>query len=264
MTASNDTDTDLEWEQWGLRDPYFGVITDPRFRRATLNAEARHAFFQSGVAHANHVIETVRQRVVPHFAPKRLLDFGCGVGRLVIPFAALAQEVVGLDVSPSMLEEARKNCADRQLRNVSLHLSDDDLSTAIGEFDLIHSSIVFQHIPVDRGRRIIAKLLTHLAPGGVGALQLTYSKTCYATTGGVPPPELSPPPVAVQRPRFPAPTPTGSRGDPEIQMNPYHLNQVMFLLQCAGVERLHLEFTNHGGELGVFLFFAITGPPVRL
>jgi hypothetical protein len=43
--------------------------------------------------------------------------------------------------------------------------------------------------------------------------------------------------------------------DPEIQMNPYHLNELFFLVQSSGVHRLHVEFTNHGGELGVFLFF---------
>src|ERR1044072_2170139 len=38
----------------------------------------------------------------------RVLDFGCGAGRLSQPLAEHADEVVGVDVPPPMLEVARK------------------------------------------------------------------------------------------------------------------------------------------------------------
>ena len=40
--------TDLEWQKWGEQDPYFAVITEPRFRSANLTAEAKQQFFDSG------------------------------------------------------------------------------------------------------------------------------------------------------------------------------------------------------------------------
>ena len=40
-----------------------------------------------------------------------------------------------------------------------------------------------------------------------------------------------------------------------MQMNPYHMNEALFAIQRAGMSRLHAEFTDHSGELGVFLFF---------
>jgi cyclopropane fatty-acyl-phospholipid synthase-like methyltransferase len=125
----------------------------------------------------------------PNFVPRTVLDFGCGVGRLLVPFAMVAEDVVGLDVSVSMLREARKNCNKRGLRNVHLKPSDDELSTLAGTFDLIHSCIVFQHIPMERGRAILSKLLRHVHPGGMGAIQLTYSKTRFSATHGVAPPQ---------------------------------------------------------------------------
>jgi len=106
---------------------------------------------------------------------------------------------------------------------------------------------VFQHIPVDRGRAILGKLIQHLQPGGVGAVQLTYSKMSFASTHGVAPP--------AEVPTLILPASISTTTDPEIQMNPYSINEILFLLQCQGVHRLHCEFTNHGGELGVFLFF---------
>jgi len=238
--------TDSEWEEWGRRDPYFGVITDPKFRRAGINELVKREFFESGESHVRHVMATIRQYIDPQFAPQTVMDFGCGVGRLLVAFSKMAQEVTGVDVSPSMLQEARLNCDEHQLHNVRLLPSDDALSSLTGSFDLIHTCIVLQHIPIERGRAIFAQLLQHLRPGGVGAVQLTYSKRSFASSHGVAPP--APPPGP------PAPA-VAANADPEIQMNPYNINEILFLLQCNGIQRLHSEFTDHGGELGVFLFF---------
>jgi SAM-dependent methyltransferase len=263
--------TDLEWEKWGRQDPYYGVLTVDRFRAAKLDEAARAEFFASGQWHVDGVLQSCRSYIDPAFAPRRVLDFGCGVGRLLIPFAAVSEHVVGVDVSTSMLAEARKNCDARGLTNVSLVVSDDALSGVQETFDLVHTAIVLQHIDVPRGRRLIQRLIECVAPGGVGALQLTYAKAYHADSFGQPPP---PPPgpaaesstdaaagllnrlrrrgvraaeetVAAVRPQ----------PDPEMQMNPYSLSEVAFMLQMAGIGRVHSEFTDHGGELGVFLYF---------
>lgn len=52
--------------------------------------------------------------------------------------------------------------------------------------------------------------------------------------------------------------PTGHeprKRDPVMQMNPYNVNERFFQLQSAGIDNVHVEFTDHGGELGVFLYF---------
>jgi SAM-dependent methyltransferase len=248
MNGHIDMTTDFAWEEWGRRDPYFGVITHPKYRRSHLNEDTKREFFESGGPHVHYVLATIQRCIDPDFVPRSILDFGCGVGRLLLPFAATAEEVVGVDVSRSMLQEARRNCEQRGLRNVRLLLSDDDLSTLTDKFDLIHSFIVFQHIPVERGRVILLKLLQHLRPGGVGAIHLTYSKIHYSLTQGAPPPPEQSAPVIAR-----GTTPVGA--DPEIQMNPYNLNQILFAMQCTGISRFYTEFTDHGGELGVFIFF---------
>lgn len=244
-----DLDTDLAWEQWGKSDPYFGVFTHPKFRRAALTEEAKREFFGTGEAEVATALATIRKHIDPEFAPQRILDFGCGVGRLVLAFAKIADQVVGLDVSASMLEEATRNCQERGLQNVRLLQSDDYLSTMNDTFDLIYSFIVFQHIPIERGRPILTRLLRRLRPGGVGAIHLTYSKTGFADTNGVAPTEFR------TQSNSASAVPAGA--DPEMQMNSYNMNEVLFLLQSKGAERLHLEFTDHGGELGVFVYFAL-------
>jgi len=43
--------------------------------------------------------------------------------------------------------------------------------------------------------------------------------------------------------------------DPEMQMTAYHLGELAFLMQTAGVREFQPSFPDHAGELGVFLFF---------
>ncbi len=266
--------TDIEWERWGQRDPYYGVLTDPRFRSAALSLQSKKEFFDSGRHHVGYVLDMCRRYIDPAFAPKRVLDFGCGVGRLVIPFAELSGEVTGVDVSPSMLAEAQRNCEERGIGNVALVPSDELLSAATGSFDLVHSFIVLQHIDMTRGRSLFAQLVDRVQPGGIGALQVTFSWDMYASTfGQQPPPQPPPPPpdalargktrikrllksLSVRRPPpdvrlLPPELPP----DPEMQMNFYNLSELLFIVQRAGVRRFHTDFTEHDGALGVFLFF---------
>ena len=242
-----DESTDAAWEEWGRREPYFGVLTHPKFRRHQMTEADKLEFFESGRWHVNYVMQNIKDHIDPNFKPRAILDFGCGVGRTLVSFAQIAQEAVGIDVSTSMLNEARSNCRDRGLSNVRLVPSDDVLSALTEPFDLIHSCIVFQHIPVERGRVIFRSLLTRLAPRGIGAFQFLYSKSQYADTYGIAPPTVS---AASAKPQQ---LPSGA--DPEMQMNPYNVNEILFLIQTAGVQRFYADFTDHGGELGLFVFF---------
>lgn len=249
--------TDAEWEKWGKNHPYFGVLARDSYRSHNLTAEAKREFFESGRTQIRHVLEVCRHHFGSGLVLERVLDFGCGTGRLVIPLAELADEVVGLDVSNAMLQEARKNCDEHDVQNVLLLKSDDDLSALKDSFDLIHSSIVFQHIPVKRGKRIFANLLNHLNDGGIGVLQFTYAKAKYAATHGAP--RVGKPmrewPANVVRSVSRLLNPNTPVGDAEMQMNSYDLNALCFLIQSAGVNAMHVEFTDHGGELGVVLYF---------
>src|SRR5260370_32179482 len=207
-------------------------------------------FFASGEWHVNYVMQTIRDRIDPSFRPTSILDFGCGVGRTLVSFAQIANTVTGADVSRSMLHEASTNCREQGLSNVHFRTSDDDLTEIRGNFDLIHSCIVFQHIPVARGKFIFQSLLTRLTAGGIGAFQFLYSKSQYASTLGVPPL-----PTSGREPTRQVPSP---EADPEMQMNPYNMNELLFLIQRAGAKTVYADFTDHGGELGLFLFFKLT------
>ena len=257
--------TDAAWEQWGAVDPYYGVITDPRFRSAALTPEAKEVFFASGLHHVADV-RALLDRYGGGFAPESILDFGCGVGRLVIPFAAGGARVVGVDVSASMLAEARRNCDERGASTVELVVADDELSGVPDRFHLVHSAIVLQHIDIARGRLLFAKLVDRIAPRGWGIIHVTYGWDLHARYYGQLPPPTPEPPIpwwrallqALSRPfippRSPEPVPAPSP-DPEMRMNFYNLSELFFILHQAGIATVHSDFTNHGGALGATLTF---------
>ena len=248
--AKPDLSTDSAWEEWAKREPYYGVLTDPQFRLSKLTETSRLRFFESGRESAADLMRQIKRHILPEFSPKTILDFGCGIGRLLIPFASLAEKVVGVDVSRTMLEQAQKNCSEHNLANVELVLSDDELNSVTETFEFVHSALVFQHIPVDRGRLILQRLLTRIKPGGVGAVQVLYSKSIYESSFGVEPPlaKLK----WYQRRKSEVKSTTL-----QMQMNPYNVNELLFLLQGQGVKNFHAKFTDHGGELGIFLYFQV-------
>jgi ubiquinone/menaquinone biosynthesis C-methylase UbiE len=165
--------TDRAYDSVGRTEPYYGVIMLDRFLSANLDAAALLEFFESGEVHVARVLATIRARFAADFQPQRALDFGCGVGRILIPLARETGHAVGVDVSDAMMIEAARNCRERNLTNVSFVKADDRLSRLEGTFDLIHSAIVFQHIAPHRVEMLVRGLFAHLEPGGIGALHFT-------------------------------------------------------------------------------------------
>ena len=229
--------TDADWELWGQNDPYYGVLSTAEFHTDQLDDASREKFFATGADYIDRTLATVRAHLAPDHRPRHSLDFGCGVGRLVIPLAGRSESVVGVDVSDTMLAEAAANCERQGIENASFVKSDDTLSRLDGDYDFINSCLVLQHIPVTRGMQVIGALLSHLAPGGVITLQFPYR--CDA-------PRLA---RALVRLRYRLPVLNHLRNllrgrpwnEPAMQMHTYDLEAVIGSCRQTGVDRLYLE-----------------------
>jgi SAM-dependent methyltransferase len=255
------TNTDAVWEWYGKNQPYFGVLVDPKYRNEQLDEQAKNDFFSTGKAHIDFVLQTIKEHFDTKFTIERALDFGCGVGRLSIPLSTACKQVTGIDASLSMLQEATKNAKEMGAENIEFLLADDNLSKLGSErFDLINSFIVFQHIPIDRGYHLLRRLLSFLNEGGIGVLQFTYRTLppgcaftlrskhgfvwyfryrSYVINGIM---------NLIEGHSFDRPLPI-------MQMNAYDLTTIYNLLYENKCGEVYTRFTDHGGQLGVLLFF---------
>jgi 2-polyprenyl-3-methyl-5-hydroxy-6-metoxy-1,4-benzoquinol methylase len=246
--------SDRDWERFARLDPYYAVTTQETYHKENLSDRTLGEFFESGERHIEEIFRLLHTHFVPDFHPRRALDFGCGVGRLVIPLAARCSSVVGVDVSETMLSEAQENCARRGISNVEFVLGDDALTRVQGSFDFVNSHVVFQHIPVPRGERLVKELIDRMRENGVGVLHFAYSTEKSWLRRSIPWARRSIPGVhnvlnLVQGRAFDYPL---------MQAHRYHLNTIFRLLQAHGCDHSYLRFTSYPGYSGVIILFQRT------
>lgn len=247
--------SDREWEQFGRENPDFGVLSRPRFIGSELTGDAENEFFRSGEQYVEYVFRLI-ERLRPNFQPQSVLDFGCGVGRLLIPFAKRSECAIGVDVSPSMLDTCRRNCQRRQVNNATLVESDDNLSRVKGRFDLVNSYIVLQHIVPKRGIKIIERLLNLIGDDGIGVVHFPIYDDRHPVRRLINAAQRVVPIVhnlanlARGRPW----------NQPLMEMHRYDLSTVMRVVEKAGFSSCYVELIREDSYLGVTMIVRREGP----
>jgi 2-polyprenyl-3-methyl-5-hydroxy-6-metoxy-1,4-benzoquinol methylase len=122
---------------------------------------------------------------VMRFAPRTVLDAGCGTGRVAIELARRGVDVVGVDVDHSMLVTARANAP-------AITWIEQDIATLALDrtFDVVvMAGNVLLFTAPGAQRAVVAGCARHIAPGGVlvAGFQLgrgyeleTYDDDCAA------------------------------------------------------------------------------------
>lgn len=95
----------------------------------------------------------------------RMLDVGCGSGLFAIQLAALVERVVGVDLSPAMLDQARRAQADAGVSNVDWREANvAELPFEDGAFSIVTSRAMLHHVASPR--RAMTEMRRVCAPGG--------------------------------------------------------------------------------------------------
>lgn len=117
---------------------------DPRYWVAATQEADEESYLDSAQRDSEALLAGLGDRVPPS---GRVLDLGCGIGRMAAPLAAHFAAVVGVDVSPAMIEQARAlHGAVQNLRfeansGADLGAFEDD------GFELVFSYSVLPHLP---------------------------------------------------------------------------------------------------------------------
>jgi SAM-dependent methyltransferase len=115
------------------------------------------------------IVDEEALRLVVEFAgagpEDRVLDVACGGGLVVCAFARVVRHATGIDLTPAMVEQARRLAAARGLGNVSFQVGDVlPLPFPDGAFTLVTSRYAFHHL-LDPGG-VLREMARVCAPGG--------------------------------------------------------------------------------------------------
>jgi ubiquinone/menaquinone biosynthesis C-methylase UbiE len=116
--------------------------------------------------------ETVKfwlKKVYGDLQPKRAIDIGCGTGTTTFVMAELwpDAEVIGVDLSPSMLRWARRKAEQLGVKNIFFyHMDGGDMRYFPDEsFDVVNESYCLHEMPNYHAKAFIAEMVRLSKPG---------------------------------------------------------------------------------------------------
>lgn len=144
-------------------DPLFAILSD---KRKQFGKWDREEFFASGQQEIDVLMSSCGFVAGNN---GRVLDFGCGVGRLSRGLRSYFAEVYGVDISEGMISLAKENtpsCTFLLNQRDNLSLFQDDF------FDFVYSNIVLQHQPTKEiAKSYISEFVRVIKPEGMIVFQ---------------------------------------------------------------------------------------------
>lgn len=149
----------------------------PRTLRTTVaGTPGLEWFLESGRQQAEIVRAAIERHGRPIADVERMLDFGCGCGRVIRHWSRLSgPEIYGSDYNRRLIRWCESNLP---FARFSVNGLDPPLAYGSGSFDVVYAVSVFTHLPGSRERAWIEELGRILRPGGI--LLLTTHGDDYA------------------------------------------------------------------------------------
>src|SRR4051812_21440992 len=171
------------WDSFARLDPFWAILTDPRKRGNRWNPVE---FFNTGREEVGELVDQASRLGVPRRWASAL-DFGCGVGRLTQALADHVEQVIGLDVAPSMIELARQYNVHGVRCRYEVNARADLAQFRDGAFDIVYTGRVLQHVEPRYAESYIAEFTRVLAPGGYLSFDVPSEHGVFADDDGLQP-----------------------------------------------------------------------------
>jgi SAM-dependent methyltransferase len=168
MGRTKKAPSNAEWRGWGEADPFFGVASWTGRQRGGSNPWTADDFYALGRSDWGDFRDHWTRYGLTF---GRVVEIGCGAGRLTKEMAATFAEVIGVDVSEGMLAVARSHVSEA---NVDLRLGDGlALPVETASADGVFSTHVFQHFEsLDLARTNFIEVARVLKPDGTMMIHL--------------------------------------------------------------------------------------------
>lgn len=111
-----------------------------------VSAENKEEFLTSGSETVDEIVETINQYDEQFsLSESQVLEIGTGPGRLLVFFGEEADGIYGVDISKGNLRKTKKLAREFDI-DPTLYQSEKRLPQFDTKFDLIYSTLVFQHM----------------------------------------------------------------------------------------------------------------------
>lgn len=167
------------WHELGESEPFWSVLTAPEYRGIP-QAESIRRFFASGPVDVRQFLDTLARSDLDLTGRTICLEYGCGLGRITRALAPHFHKTIGVDISKSHLDHARRYAKRDGILGIEWqHLASVDSLDQLPQVDVIYSMIVLQHNPPPVIDRIIAAFARILKPGGLAYFQVPTYRIGY-------------------------------------------------------------------------------------
>lgn len=159
-------DSSVEYPEWYLVHWHFipgGYLT--RFSSGVYEQLIRRLY---SAGQESRINEKIARLVFKQFPDGRLLELGCGPGRMLeaLDEAGPAAEIIGIDLSPFLLERAAKRNEMALAPTRVVHGNVEALPFGDGFFDAAIATHLFGHLPKEVVERAMAEAYRVVRPGG--------------------------------------------------------------------------------------------------
>lgn len=135
--------------------------------------QSPEAYAQSGIDDLNKLLAAIKttnywgeSKSLMPVSTARIIDYGCGNGRLAIPLTDVFEDVIAVDMSYAMLQQLPRKT------NLWPSLSVNCAFETPFRADMAVSISVFIHNTYENGKKIMQEIANNLIPGGYAFLQI--------------------------------------------------------------------------------------------
>jgi SAM-dependent methyltransferase len=167
------------WERIGEAAPHWSALPEARFLPENLAAN-RAAFDASGAAEARAALAALARAGRDPARMARVVEQGCGVGRITRHLAPHLARLVAADLSLPHLRVAAAELGAAGLGDIAFVQVGPERPVPLPQHDLWLCFTTLQHLPPPLALWLLRAALRALAPGGLAVFQLVTWIEGYA------------------------------------------------------------------------------------